>query len=227
MPLAFAAQSTETTCSLSVSIAHFSFLTHFIIIFKACVVQTKSSTSRWSQSSPVLGLEKLPALFFIVNDRRMERLDGTRRRPNPCCSSPPTHAGCFLGVFSLQCPPELGERVRCSLLLAAPRGELRPRFAEVVPVPRAPGDSDGATPVNLGVRLKHIEGPILAHPCAPANLRGGWHGPGFDAGPEPGRGPASGTPHPALVVLLLPRLNKFFILPTFNHNRSSPVDHIY
>lgn len=125
----------------------------------------------------MLGLENLPALFFIVNDRRMERLDGTRRRPSLRCSSPPTRAGCFLGAFSSQRPPEPGERARCSPLLASAQGELLPPFAGVVPVPRAPGarhgDGDGATPVSLGVRLKHIEGPILAHPCTPANLRGG------------------------------------------------------
>lgn len=108
----------------------------------------------------------------------------------PRCSSPPTRAGCVLGAFSLQRPPEPGERARCSPLLAAARGELLPWFAAVVPVPSAPsvrhGDGDEATPVSLGVRLKRIEGPVLAHPCAPANLRGGWRGPGFDAGMELG-----------------------------------------
>lgn len=89
------------------------------------------------------------------------------------------------------------------------------------------GDGDGATPVSLGVRLKHIEGPILAHPRAPANLRGGWCGPRFDAGTEPGRGPASSTLRPTGVALLLPGLNKFSILLTFNRNRRSPADPIY
>lgn len=109
MPLAFAARPAEITCSLPLSIAHFSFLTRFIIIFKACVAQTKSPTSRWSRSSPVLSLENLPALFFIVNDRRMERLDGTRRRPSPRRLQP-THARrllsrCFLFVhFAAGCP---------------------------------------------------------------------------------------------------------------------------
>lgn len=117
----------------------------------------------------------------------------------------------------------------------AARGELLPPFAEVVPTPRAPGvrhgdrdgDGAGATPVSLGGRLECMEGPIPAHPRAPANLRGGWRGPGFDAGPEPGRGPASGTPRPALIALLLPGLNKFSILLTFSRNPSSPVDPVY
>lgn len=89
---------------LSLFIAHFSFLTRFIIIFKACVAQSKSSTSRWSRASPVLGLEILPALFFIVNDRRMERLDGTRRRPSLPAPAHP-HAPAAPGASPSLCPP--------------------------------------------------------------------------------------------------------------------------
>lgn len=134
MPLAFAARPAEITCSLSLSIAHFSFLTRFIIIFKACVAQTKSPTSRWSRSSPVLNLENLPALFFIVNDRRMERLDGTRRRPSPRRLQP-THARRLLS--------------RCFLFVTSPRA-LHFAVGCPCPVPSAPsawhwdGDRDRA-----------------------------------------------------------------------------------
>lgn len=92
---------------LSLFIAHFSFLTRFIIIFKACVAQSKSLTSRWTWASPVLGLEILPALFFIVNDRRMERLDGTRRRPSPPAPAHP-HAPAAPGASPSLRPPSPG-----------------------------------------------------------------------------------------------------------------------
>lgn len=91
----------------------------------------------------MLGLENLPALFFVVNDRRMERLDGTWWRPNLRCSSPPTHTGCFLGAFSLRRPPKLGSALGAHRCSPAARGELLPLFAEVVPVPCAPSVRHG------------------------------------------------------------------------------------
>lgn len=63
MPFGFRSPACGNNVLLSLFIAHFSFLTRFIIIFKACVAQSKSSTSPLDTGQPRVGLGNPPCFI--------------------------------------------------------------------------------------------------------------------------------------------------------------------